>query len=337
MQLTAGFRARLFARFCTSRTRRWICGAFFVLAFGTSAAGPLILSPPFASSASPASGTADEPIVPVPTVPPMDPKKVALGERLFLDPQLSGDNTRSCDTCHDLRTNGASANAHDKAVNGTDLRFNTPTVFNAALSFRFNWDGRFRTLETQAAASIENPHIMGSSLADAVRKLAENRQLARQFRSAYGREVNADDLINALASFERTLITPDSRFDRWLAGDTSALTAEEVSGYRLFKSLGCVSCHQGRNVGGNLFQRQGIFHPLASPRPEVLRVPSLRNVATTPPYFHDGSAPTLDDAVRRMAYAQLDSSLTPEQVSQIVAYLRTLTGTFRGKAVGDQP
>jgi len=107
------------------------------------------------------------------------------------------------------------------------------------------------------------------------------------------------------------------------------LSAEEQHGYRLFKSLGCISCHQGVNVGGNLFERHGIFHPLASPKPEILRVPSLRNVATTPPYFHDGSAPTLDDAVRRMARAQLDQTLSDEQVQAIVGFLNTLTGAYR--------
>jgi cytochrome c peroxidase len=337
MPLTPGICARLRAVISTSKTRRWFCGAFFALAFGALAASTLIASPPFASSASPVSVTASEPIVPVPPPPPADPKRVALGERLFLDPRLSGDNTRSCNSCHDLRTNGATTTAHDKALDGSALRFNTPTVFNAALSFRFNWDGRFRSLESQAAMSIQNPRIMGSSLDEVVRKIAIDRELARQFQAAYGRGPNADDLVDAVATFERELITPDSRFDRWLAGDASALSAEELSGYHLFKSLGCVSCHQGRNIGGNLFQRQGIFHPLASPRPETLRVPSLRNVAATPPYFHDGSAPTLDNAVWRMAYAQLDTSLTQEQVDEIVAYLGTLTGTFRGKMVGGRP
>jgi cytochrome c peroxidase len=116
-------------------------------------------------------------------------------------------------------------------------------------------------------------------------------------------------------------------------GDAGAITPEELSGYQLFKSLGCISCHQGVNVGGNLYQRHGIFHPLAAPKPEVLRVPGLRNVATTPPYFHDGSAPTLEDAVRAMGYAQLDVTLTEQQTAAIVAFLNTLTGTYLGKPV----
>jgi cytochrome c peroxidase len=138
-------------------------------------------------------------------------------------------------------------------------------------------------------------------------------------------------------SFEKTLVTPGSRFDRWLAGDSAALSSEELEGYHQFKSLGCVSCHQGVNIGGNLFQRHGIFHPLASPDPVILRVPSLRNVATTPPYFHDGSAPTLDDAVRKMGRAQLNATLTDPQVNAIVAFLHSLTGQYRGSQVGGEP
>jgi cytochrome c peroxidase len=154
---------------------------------------------------------------------------------------------------------------------------------------------------------------------------------------AYGSGPDSQNVIDALASFQRTLLTPGSRFDRWLAGDTDVLSEEEVDGYRLFKSLGCVSCHQGVNVGGNLFERHGIFHPLASPKPEILRVPSLRNVATTPPYFHDGSAAALDEAVRKMGLAQLNSTLTDQQISAIVAFLGTLTGNYRGVPVQGAP
>jgi cytochrome c peroxidase len=128
-------------------------------------------------------------------------------------------------------------------------------------------------------------------------------------------------------------VTPGSRFDQWLGGDGQALTAKEQAGYRLFSSLGCISCHQGVNVGGNLFARRGVFHPLASSGPEILRVPSLRNVATLAPYFHDGSTPTLADAVRRKAMAQLDRSLSDQQIDAIVAFLGTLTGKIHGTTV----
>ena len=212
---------------------------------------------------------------------------------------------------------------------------NTSTVFNAALSFRLNWEGGFRTLEDQAKALIENPRIMGSSVEEAAGKLMRDPEMVNQFHAAFGRGPDAASVLEALATFERTLVTPGSRFDRWLAGDAAALSEDEVAGYQLFKSLGCVSCHQGLNIGGNLFQRHGIFHPLASPEPAILRVPSLRNIAVTAPYFHDGSAATLEEAVRKMARAQLNTGLTDRQAEAIVAYLQTLTGSFRGRPVGE--
>jgi cytochrome c peroxidase len=157
--------------------------------------------------------------------------------------------------------------------------------------------------------------------------------VAREFRAAFGREPDSAALLGAIAAYERTLLTPGSRFDRWLAGDVNAIAAEEFAGYQLFKSLGCVSCHQGVNVGGNMYQRHGVFHPLASPKPEIVRVPSLRNVAVTPPYFHDGSAATLSRAVQEMGYAQLDRKLTDDQTKAIVTFLNTLTGTYIGKPI----
>ena len=139
--------------------------------------------------------------------------------------------------------------------------------------------------------------------------------------------------VDALVTFEQSLVTPGSRFDSWLGGNMAALSDKELEGYRLFKSLGCAFCHQGANVGGNLFQRHGIFYPIGSTELALVRVPSLRNVAATPPYFHDGSAPTLSEAVRTMGIAQLDRVLTDQQIATIVAFLNTLTGTYRGQAV----
>jgi cytochrome c peroxidase len=274
-----------------------------------------------------------EPITPVPLPPTADPLKLALGELLFEDPRLSQDGMRACSSCHNIRTNGADTHRRDKAPDGSELLFNTPTVFNAALSFRFSWEGKFRSLEAQAEASLENPGVMGSNLDQVLRKLNADPGVTRRFRDAYGHGPDRASLLDAIAIYEQSLLTPGSRFDRWLGGDTAALSADEQNGYKLFKSLGCISCHQGVNVGGNLFQRHGIFHPLASPKPEILRVPSLRNVGTTPPYFHDGSAPTLDDAVRKKGAAQLDRTLSNEQVQAIVAFLHTLTGYYRGAPV----
>jgi cytochrome c peroxidase len=288
-------------------------------------------------SSVPVVAAATEPITPVPDAPITDLAKVRLGERLFGDTRLSHDNSRSCASCHNLRTNGASTARHDFGLDGSSLPLNTPTIFNATLNFRFGWEGKLRTPESDIEASLESPRIMGTSLTEVLQKLNADPGIRREFTMAYGRGPDAANVVDAMVSFERTLVTPDSRFDRWLAGDAGALSAEELDGYRLFKSLGCASCHQGVSVGGNLFQRHGIFRPLASPQPEVLRVPGLRNVATTPPYFHDGSAPTLDDAVRKMGAAQLNSTLTDQQVTAIVAYLQTLTGQYRGAFVGASP
>jgi len=306
---------------------RWICAAAVpALCYSPVTQALLQVSE---SSAAPAV----EPITRVPEPPAVNPLRVALGERLFEDPRLSRGNTRKCASCHDLGTNGASRNVRDTAPDGSPLSLNTPTVFNSALCFRLGWDGEFRTLEAQAAASLQNPLIMDSGMDEVVGKLSGDSDLVHQFKVAYGHGPDAASILNAIATFERSLVTPGSRFDRWLSGDPAALSAQQIDGYRLFKSLGCVSCHQGVNVGGNMFQRHGIFHPLGREEPQILRVPSLRNVATTAPYFHDGSAATLDEAVRKMADAQLNLTLTEPQVDAIVAYLRSLTGTYHGRIV----
>ncbi len=307
------------------------------LLFSSSVPRPLA-QPLEANGITSANGImSEEPITPIPAPGPIDPLKVRLGERLFGDPRLSRDNSRSCSTCHNLGSNGATEASHDHGLDGSSLPLNTLTVFNATLSFRLGWEGKFRTIESNVKASLQNPQIMGSDIAELVGKLDGDPALRQEFVAAYGTGPDTGNVVDALVSFERTLVTPGSRFDRWLKGDADALSVEEQDGYRLFKSLGCVSCHQGVNIGGNLFQRHGIFYPLASPKPEILRVPSLRNVATTPPYFHDGSTATLDEAVRKMGAAQLNSALTDEQVSAIVSYLRTLTGEYRGVPLGATP
>ena len=304
-----------------------MCLAFLLLIPGMPARAPdsQTLGPPLPAD--------EEPITPVPLPPAADPLKLALGERLFEDPRLSADGSRACISCHDTHSNGASANRLDKAVDGTELPLNTTTIFNASLSFRLNWEGSFRTLEAQAESALENQRAMGRSIDEVLGKLSADPDVQRQFGEAYGHGPDRGSLLDAIATYERSLLTPGSRFDRWLGGDAAALSVEEQNGYQLFKSLGCISCHQGVNVGGNLFERHGIFHPLASSKPEILRVPSLRNAATTPPYFHDGSAPTLHEAVRKMAFAQLDQTLSDEQIETIVAFLQTLTGTYRGAPV----
>ena len=312
------------------QSRRGSVWLFLALWF--MASGTLAQTPDLPSSTS-TLATDREPITPIPQAPTADPLKLALGERLFVDRRLSRDGTLACSSCHDLHTNGASDGRRTTARDGSKLPFTILSVFNAALSFRLNWEGNYRTLEAQAESSLENPANMATSVAEVLGKLTADPEVVNQFRDAYGRPPDRTNLLDAIATYERSLVTPGSRFDRWLGGDSAALTAEEQIGYGLFKSLGCVSCHQGVNVGGNLYERHGIFRPLGSPLPEILRVPSLRNVAMMAPYFHDGSSPTLDDTVRKMAAAQLDRTLSDQQVAAIVAFLKTLTGNFDGAPV----
>jgi cytochrome c peroxidase len=276
-----------------------------------------------------------EPITPVPHPPAADPLKLALGERLFGDVRLSADGNLACSSCHDVRTNGAGARIGSA---GSKPSLDTLTVFNATLSFRLGWQGKFRGLAEHVEASLENPVNMNTNAEAAVRRLQKDPGMSSQFRAAYGRDPDRDDFLDALLTYEKSLLTPGARFDRWLDGDASALSPAELEGYRTFKSLGCSACHQGVNVGGNLFERQGVFRPLVAGQPRIVRVPSLRNVATTAPYFHDGSAATLEDAVRRMAAAQLDRTLTDQQVASLVLFLKTLTGNYRGSPlVGAAP
>lgn len=310
-------------RHCALRRIRWrpACLLITWLTLGPAApaAGPGALPP---------TGT-DAAITPIPQPPPADPLKLALGERLFNDRRLSHGDKLACASCHDVHTNGADPGHRITAHDGSPMPFTVLSIFNAALNFRLNWEGNVRTLEAQARSSLENPANMATGVDTVLRKLDADPTVVRQFEAAYGRRPDESSLLDAIAVYERSLLTPDSRFDRWLRGDKTALSTKEQRGYGLFQSLGCISCHQGVNIGGNLYERRGVFHPLAS-GPAILRVPSLRNVAVLAPYFSDGSAPTLQDAVRRMARAQLDETLTDAQIDAIVAFLKTLTGKFHG-------
>ena len=257
-----------------------------------------------------------------------EPAKLRLGERLFRDVRLSRDNRLACASCHELDQGGDDGQARSIGADGRPLDFNTPTVLNAALNFRLNWRGNFRTLEEQAEAVLLDPRLMGTSWTALLCKLRADQTYRDAFNAVYGRPPERPLVLDALAAFERSLITAGAPFDRYLRGESDAIGPEEKRGYELFKSHGCVACHQGVNVGGNLFQRFGVFDdPFAGgpatrgrPRPltshgqgtktaRVFRVPSLRNVADTAPYFHDGRAATLEEAVAEMARSQLGRTL----------------------------
>jgi len=295
-----------------------------------------------------------EPVAPVPATVPSHGPRARLGQKLFNDVRLSGGNRTSCASCHHLERGGDHGRPRTRGADGRLLLFNVPTVFNASLSFRINWRGNFRTLEEQAEAVLLDPTLMNTSWRELIAKLRGEPSYAAAFARIYGREPRRADVLDALAAFERSLVTPDARFDHYLRGEQDAITRDERRGYELFESHGCTACHQGVNVGGNLFQRFGIFHDPFEELPHsvadlgrftitrrssdrhVFRVPSLRNVAVTGPYFHNGRAPTLTDAVQEMARSQLGRRLTDEQIALIVKFLRTLTGEYNGKPLSDR-
>ncbi len=291
-----------------------------------------------------------EPILPLPAIPQLDPGKIALGKKLFFDVRLSASKKLSCASCHDLSSNGADYQVHSRGHDNTPLAVNTPSIFNAALNPWQFWDGRARSLEEQINQVIENPREMANSWPVIIRRLNDDPVYRRKFEKLYADGISARNIRNAITIFERTLLTPDSRFDRWLRGDKQALNAEEKKGYRLFKDYGCTACHQGVNVGGNLFQKVGIFADYFLYRDEihladygrfnvtgrerdryVFRVPSLRNVAVTAPYFHDGSVNTLDEALRLVARYQLGRTINRNDIQSIIIFLKTLTGKYKGQ------
>lgn len=291
-----------------------------------------------------------EPIRPIPLTLPLDSEKVALGHRLFGEPMLSHDNTVSCASCHNLKSGGVDHRVHSVGVNLAEGVINAPTVFNTGLHFKQFWDGRADTLEDQVDGPTQADNEMGSTWPEILAKLEHSSNYAVAFQKIYPDGLQRKNVKNALAEFERSLITPNSPFDRYLRGDATAITAEEKEGYTKFKSYGCITCHQGVDVGGNMFQPLGVLGDYFGDRGNVtkadlgrfnvtgneedkytFKVPSLRNIALTAPYFHDGSAKTLEQAVTIMAKYQLGRELPPKDLAEIVLFLKTLTGEYEGK------
>ena len=283
----------------------------------------------------------DEPIQPIEPAKVTDPAKVQLGKKLWFDPRLSRSGFISCNSCHNLSMGGSdnvAASVGDRWQKGG---INSPTVLNAVMNIAQFWDGRAKDLADQAGGPIENPIEMNSTHADAVATLQSIPGYVEEFKSIYKVDkIDIKQVTDALATFEATLVTPNSRFDKWLKGDDSAITADELKGYELFKSAGCVACHNGPNVGGASFQKMGVVEAYktahtAQGRMDVtksdqdrflFKVPTLRNVELTYPYFHDGAAMTLTEAVDTMGKLQLGRTFTAEENAQIVAFLKTLTG-----------
>lgn len=283
-----------------------------------------------------------EPIRPLAPASGVQPARAALGRALFYDLRLARDNNQSCASCHQLARGGADTRALSLGAGGLANRFNTPTVYNSTLNFRHTWSGQHSTIDALLEHHIAHPAGLASNWEMVTSRLTGDLEMSSRFNLAYGEDVSAALVKDALGQFLKSLSTP-SRFDRYLRGDKAAITADEKAGYARFKSFGCVSCHQGINVGGNMYQRfgamrepaagaaiaadQGRFELTrrASDR-RMLRVPSLRNVALTAPYFHNGSVATLDEAVDAMFKYQLGRDASPEDKRLVLRFLDTLSG-----------
>lgn len=290
---------------------------------------------------------ADEPIMPIPSEISLDSRKVDLGERLFNEPQLSHDNTISCASCHNLNLGGTDQLTHSIGINGQTGSINAPTVFNATYNFKQFWDGRAETLEEQIDGPTHAASEMGSTWEEITEKLNNSPDYVSEFAPLYKDGINTENIKDAIATFERSLITPNSRFNQYLKGNQDILTNDEKEGYKVFKSVGCASCHQGINVGGNLFQEFGVMGDYFIDRGNieeadfgrfnvtkketdkyVFKVPTLRNIALTYPYFHDGSTKSLEKAVGVMSKYQLGRELSPQETNSIVKFLQSLNGDY---------
>jgi len=293
------------------------------------------------AGASVAWATADEPIKPITAAKPANPALVELGKKLYFDPRLSKSGFISCNSCHNLSMGGTDNLKTSIGHNWNEGPINAPTVLNSSLNLAQFWDGRAKDLQAQAGGPIANPGEMASNHALAVEVLQSIPGYVAEFKKAFGSDkVTIEEVTKAIAAFEDTLVTPNSRFDRWLKGDKKALTKDELAGYQLFKGSGCTGCHNGPAVGGNSFQKMGVVAEYKASSPAEgrvgvtkdeadrmkFKVPTLRNVEMTYPYFHDGAANTLKEAVDTMGRIQLGKKFTDGENAQIVAFLKTLTG-----------
>lgn len=283
----------------------------------------------------------DEPVTPIQPVTGLNVAEVELGKKLFFEPRLSRSGFISCNSCHNLSTGGVDnlkSSIGDKWQQGP---INSPTVLNSSLNFVQFWDGRAADLQEQAAGPIANPMEMAFTHHLAVDVLSSIPEYKAEFKTVFGTDtITIERITQALATFEKTLVTPNARFDRWLKGDTHAINDQELRGYLLFKESGCISCHHGEALGGNSFQKMGLLEPYVTDNESagragvsgkdadrmLFKVPTLRNVALTYPYFHDGAAQTLGEAVDIMGRLQLGRQFSQQEIDDIVAFLKTLTG-----------
>ena len=293
------------------------------------------------ASALASSPAANEPIQPIEPVKEVNLALAELGKKLYFDPRLSKSGFISCNSCHNLSMGGTDNLPTSIGDQWQQGPINAPTVLNSSLNVAQFWDGRAADLKAQAGGPIANPGEMAFSHTLAVSVLESIPQYVVEFKQVFGSDgIDIDKVTDAIAEFEKTLVTPNSRFDQWLLGDADALTEKELAGYNVFKNSGCTACHNGPAVGGNSFQKMGVVEPYQANSPAEglsavtgkdadrfkFKVPTLRNVEMTYPYFHDGAAQTLTEAVDIMGRLQLGKKFSDEENAQIVAFLHTLTG-----------
>ena len=300
--------------------------------------------------------TADNPFEPLPLEVGGGPA-ADLGEKLYSDNIMSVDGTLTCFSCHDVDKGGTDGLPKAHVSSRETGQINTGTIFNLAFNFRFNWNGKFVTLLNHINGPVTGENVMGMSWPELLKRVRSVDEYQRLFNKVYPDGVTVANIQDAVTEFQLSLVTPNAPFDRFLRGETNALNSRQLAGYQEFKSLGCASCHQGINIGGNLFAKIGVMGNYFVDRKSagrgdlvdadygryqvtgqeadrfVFRVPSLRNVACTAPYFHDGTLDNLEDVVVAMGRYQLGRQLKAKQISLLVAFLETLTGEHKGQAV----
>jgi len=277
-------------------------------------------------------------ITPIPKTLSYDKEQALLGKKLFQDPILSKDGSIACSSCHNLTTNGASKTPFSFGIKGKETKVNTPTVFNSVFNFVQFYNGRAKTLKEQAIQGMSEPTHIDITIKDVVAKL-KTSSYEKSFQQIFNDGLTQENFLSVIVEFEKALITPNSKFDNFLRGDTTVLNSQEKKGYKEFQKDGCINCHNGVNIGSNMYQKMGLFVPYRAEKTVngryditnrerdkfVYKVPSLRNIADTAPYFHDGGAKTLSDAVIKMYEHQLGKKVTKKEVSNIVAFLKTLS------------
>lgn len=295
-----------------------------------------------------AAAFANHALQPLPPVVDLDPAKVALGDKLYHDTRLSGDGTVSCASCHGLDKGGTDQRQFSEGIRGQMGGINSPTVFNAGFQFVQFWDGRAADLVEQAGGPVTNPIEMGAQWPEVLARLAQDELLGQDFAAVYPDGITQANIQDAIATFEKSLVTP-SRFDDYLRGNNEALSDAEIHGFELFTAKGCAQCHVGKVLGGQSFEKMGLKKNYFAGRTLAdadrgrfnvtkesyderrFKVPMLRNIARTAPYFHDGSTSELGEAIAVMSSHQLDSPLSQEERDAVLAFLGSLTGAHRGR------